>query len=252
LIRAPRGARALTIAALWLAPACATVAPVPELVALPGEAGRAGALLDRVRADAGARQRLRAEGRVELASRERSGRFREVILAERPASLRLETLNLLGHTQTLLVTDGREYAFFDGRTLERGPVTPEVLRERLGVDLAPADAVAVLLATPALPAGEPDAVFGQGDDRIVVVADARVRFAPAGDLAEVRVLEPSGEPRWIASYAGWREASGGRYPFDLVLEFPATDTRARLELSSVELNPELDPALFRLPPGTGE
>ncbi len=252
MIRAPHAARALVIASLLVSTACASVRSVPPMVALPGETARAGELLARVRSDGEARRRLRAEGKVELASRERSGSFREVILAERPANLRLETLNLLGQTQTLLVTDGREYAFFDGRTIERGDVTPALLRERLGLDLAPADAVATLLGAPALPAGEPRAVFGQGDDRIVVLENARVRFAPAGDLSEVRMLDPDGTPRWIASFGGWREASGGRYPFDLVLEFPATALRAKLSLSSVELNPELDPALFRLPPGTGE
>jgi hypothetical protein len=250
-MRPRRAACALALTALLGSAACALRAG-PPLVALPGETARAEEMLQRLRADAEGRQRVRAQGKVELASRERSGSFREVILAERPANLRLETLNLIGQTQTLLVTDGREFAFYDGRRLERGAVTSEVLRERLGLDLEPADAVAALLGAPRLPEGPPRAVFGQGEERIVVLSGARVRFAAEGDLSEVRILDADGALRWIASYRGWREASGGRYPFDLVLEFPKTELRAKLTLREVELNPALDPALFRLPPGTGE
>jgi hypothetical protein len=42
---------------------------------------------------------------------------------------------------------------------------------------------------------------------------------------------------------------GGRYPFNVVLSFPATQLRAELELSAVELNSQLEASLFRVAGG---
>lgn len=248
-----RAARAgVTVAVLGLA-ACAALRPTPPLVLIRGEDARVAGWLSRAHTDAAARNALRADATVAVEARERSGRFRQVILAARPARLRLETLNLLGQTQTLLVTDGREYAFFDGRELARGAVTPGVLRERLGIDLEPRDAVDALLVSPGVPEGAaPTAVWGRGDERIVDVDAARLRFAPQGDLSGVNALDADGHVRWSAAYRDWREARGGRYPFGVVLDFPATELRAELVVRDVEVNPPLDDALFRLPPGAGE
>ncbi len=252
-MRAARAAQACVAAAVLALAACTTLRPTPPLLPIRGEDARVAAWLGRVRTEGGERRGLRADAMVSLESRARSGRFREVILAARPASLRLETLNPLGQTQTLLVTDGRDYAWFDGRELARGPVDRNVLRERLGIDLEPGDAVAALLAAPPLaPGSGPDAVWGAGAERLVDVDSLRLRFAAEGDLLGVHARSPDGEVRWSASYRDWREARGGRYPFAVVLNFPASELRAELLVREVEVNPALDDALFRLPPGAGE
>ena len=53
-----------------------------------------------------------------------------------------------------------------------------------------------------------------------------------------------------------RDAEGGLKilcdPFQVVLHFPLTELRARLDLQEVELNPSLDPSLFRVPVGARE
>ncbi len=238
--------------AALLSGACAIRRGPAPLLPVVGEEARIAALLERTRVEGSERQSIRALASVHLESRNGSGRFREVIVAERPARLRLETLNLLGHTQTLLVTDGQSFAFFDGQRLERGRLAPDVLRRTLGLDLDPAEAVAVLLAAPLLPNRPPRAVFGQGADRIVELESKRLRFGSRGDLLAVEALDPGGAVRWSARYSHWRHADGGRYPFTVVLDFPATSLRAELALRSVDLNPDLDPALFRVPAGVGE
>jgi hypothetical protein len=53
---------------------------------------------------------------------------------------------------------------------------------------------------------------------------------------------------WSAEYGAWRDVPGGRYPTSLALWFPATQLKAELELSTVELNPTLDAGLFRVAP----
>jgi hypothetical protein len=220
-----------------------------------GEEERIQAWLEHARAQSRTRQGIRAIGSLRLDSPEGSGRVKQVILAERPARLRLESLSILGHTQTLLVTDGESFWFYDGEQFSGGAVTPDVLRRYLGLDLAPREAVGMIMGTP-FSDEEPRPVtleiLGLGEDRIVDLPDRRLRFGPDGDLLGVEVSDRLGRTRWRAEYSGWREVSGGRYPFQVVLHFPLTELRARLDLQEVELNPSLDPSLFRVPVGARE
>jgi hypothetical protein len=224
-------------------------APPPAAPMIPLPAGDVAVerLLERARLDSAGRIGLRATARVHLSTNARSGSVREVIVAARPAHLRLETLNMLGHTQALLVTDGEYFVFFDGKRTERGAVTPTVLRSHLGLDLAPREAVAALLAAPTLPSAPPTAAFRQAGDTLVTLGGQQLRFDPAGELRGLAVLDPLGGLRWTAEYDGWGDTPGGRHPFEMRLAFPSTELFARLELKDVELNPELDPALFRVP-----
>lgn len=247
--------RAQALAAVgWvlLGGACATPSALPPPVPLPTRDPHVASLLERARDDSGARERMRAVATVKLHAERRSGRFREVIIAARPAQLRLETLNLLGQTQTLLVTDGERFAFWDGKRMERGPVNPEVLRHHLGLDLEPAEAVRALLAAPTIPERTPEQVFAQAGGYIVLLRPDLLRFGPAGELRGVEALDERGGTRWSVAYDGWRDTDGGRYPFDVSLRFPATELRAELSLKEVELNPDLDRSLFRVPAGRAE
>lgn len=245
-----RGPAALLL--LLLASACRTLPAPGALYVVPDERERMRQWVERARAEGEERQRIRAEGKLKLESPAGSGSVRQVIVAERPAQLRLETLNLLGQTQTLLVTDGERFAFFDGRSLERGEITSDVLRDRLGLDLGPPEAVAALLAAPGVRYDPSRPVLGQGDERIVDTGSHRLRFGPNGDLLGMAALDAGGTVRWIARYDRWRESGGGRYPYGVTLFFPATDLRAELQLREVELNPPLDPALFRVSAERGE
>jgi hypothetical protein len=239
--------RGLAVPIVLLLAACATPAGPPPLVPVHGEDARVGAWMAAARQTGSERTALRAHVSIRLDSPQGKGKLNEVILVERPAQLRLETLNLLGQTQTVLVTDGRRFSFFDGRDFEGGPVEPGLLLQRLGLDLEPEEAVRVLLAAPALTGEPPDAVFAQGPDRIALFPGQRVRFGADGDLRAVEALDERGEPRWIAEYRGWRDVDGGRYPLVMHLRFPRTRVDAELELDDVALNPVLAPGLFTLP-----
>jgi hypothetical protein len=172
-----------------------------------------------------------------------------VILVERPARLRLESLNVLGQAATLLVTDGERYAFFDGKSLVDGAVSAEVLHERLGLAFAPSEAAGALLASPLPIAWPPRAILARGAERAVLFDDQSLRFGDGGELAAIESLDASGAVRWTAEYATWRDVPGGRYPFSVVLSFPRTKLRAELALSAVELNPKLEASLFRVAGG---
>ncbi|HKC51267.1 MAG TPA: hypothetical protein VKF60_10780 [Myxococcota bacterium] len=238
-------ARAACACALLSAAACAT-AGGPPFRPIAGEEEALRARVEAVSAQAGARQGLRAVGKLHVKSPDGSASVREVVLVERPARLRLESLDMLGQAATLLVTDGERFAFFDGKRLEDGAAEPEMLRRRLGLAFAPGEAVRALLIAPLQTEWPPSAILGRGGEREVRVPSQSLRFAPDGELAAIETLDERGGVRWLAEYAEWRDVPGGRYPFSLVLSFPETRMRAELELSEVELNPTLDPSLFRV------
>ena len=240
---------ACLLAVVWLA-ACRTPGPPPpQLVPILGEEARIERWLSQLTAQESARQSVRLVGKLRIDGPGGTGGAKQVILAERPARLRFEALNFLGQTQTLLVTDGARFSFYDGTRLQSGPVTASVLLERLSVDLEPREAVRLLLGL-ALEsgdkAGDVHAILGLGDDRVIHLSERRLRFDPAGELRAAASMTPGGELRWSLEYGAWRDVLGGRYPFAMAFYFPSTDLHARLELKEVELNPVLDPALFRV------
>jgi hypothetical protein len=234
------------LAALAVASACASLPREPPLVPLAADDATAAAWLARLRERESSLRSMRAVGKLRVEAENGKGRVREVIVAERPARLRLETLNLLGQTQALLVVDGEGFEFFDGRRVERGRSSERAL-EHLGLELAPDAAVTALLAAPALPEGEPLQVLGGGGVRVVVFPTWRLRFSPVGELRALDALDPAGALEWSARYERWQEVPGGRYPFEIVLHFAGSRLRAELELERVELDLWLDPSLFRVP-----
>ena len=225
--------------------ACATLSPREGFAPIAFEHGLLLERLREVHALGAERRTLRAEGRLELDSPSGSGRFRQIILAERPSLLRLESQGPLGQTLSLLVTDGERYTYYDGEQLNGGSVSPFILTDHVGLDLEPAEAVLALLVAPSTLRGTPRAVFARDLDREVWTEFERVRFGPNGDLLSYASLDGAGNVRWNAEYGGWKSVPGGRYPFHLVLSFPRTQLRAELRLKTVELNADLDRSLFR-------
>ncbi|MEX2206717.1 MAG: hypothetical protein WEF50_10865 [Myxococcota bacterium] len=243
------GLRAASALACLLLSACASLGRAPEFQPISGEDASMRARVERAIAEADVRLALRAVGKLHVAGPGGSGNVKQVILVERPARLRLESLNALGQAATLLVTDGQRYSFFDGKRLDDGDVSDETLRERLGLAFAPEEAAEALLVAPKPVVWPPRAILARGAEREVSFADQTLRFADGGELAAIESLDASGVVLWTAEYATWREVPGGRYPFSVVLSFPTTKLRAELELSAVELNPKLEASLFRVPDG---
>jgi outer membrane lipoprotein-sorting protein len=240
-------ARAASALAPLLLSACTLFGRPPAFEPIAGEDEAMRARVESVVAAANTRQTLRAVGKLRIEGPRGSGSVKQVVLVERPARLRLESLNPLGQAATLLVTDGARFSFFDGKALEDGEVSTQVLRERLGLALSPDDAVLALLVAPREPLVWPArAVRARGAEREVVLGSQSLRFGENGELAAIDTLDANGALEWSAEYEGWHDVPGGRYPAWLSLWFPATRLRAELELSSVELNPTLDAGLFRV------
>lgn len=180
-------------------------------------------------------------------------RSRQVMVAVRPASLRVEILGFLSQTQAVLVTDGESYSFFDvrERSFERAALRPGLLARIAGVDLEPDEAVRVLLGTPDLAGLRPvgAALLPGGGVRIILADDSgstrrAVETDADGQLERFAAWGPQGS--FDARY-GDRQAVG-EVPFAhrIEIEFPETEVLARIELSQVDLNPTLGPNAFEL------
>lgn len=254
-----RRVAALALAGCALVAGCSTVAP-PR--ALPADAPDMRALVESLDAARVARHALRGTLRLALDGPQGSFRARQVMVAERPAQLRVEVQGLLAQTVAVLVTDGVRFELFRAkeRTIEYGPVYPGLLRDVARIDLEPAEAVQMTLGAPTIPDGLHIASASQqGDETRLELADAdgrpraRLAFGPARELLRAERLDDAGGPLWSAAYDDFRDVGGVRFAHTVKIVFPPTQTEASLQFQRVELNPALpaDVFVFRAPHGVG-
>jgi len=248
-LRAP--AHAAACLALVLASGCTWLTPpaLEEPLRRPAPAGertRVERWVEQLRIEASTRRSIRAYARVRIETPSGNARVREVIAAARPSRLRVETLNFLGQAQSLLVSDAQSSSFYDGRQLLRDE-PPELMLARLGLDLAPAEAIDLLLADPAVPPGAPVSVWLEGRDRVAEYPGRSLRWSESGELVGLIARDPDDAVRLRVEFGRWSDVDGGRYPLELSADFPRTELRAEFQVEDVALNTELEPSLFRLP-----
>jgi hypothetical protein len=92
-----------------------------------------------------------------------------------------------------------------------------------------------------------------GDGRIRIdLADAdgtvvqRATFDPAGRLRVFEVLDEFGAVRWGAQFDEYRDVDGSPFAHSIDIAVRSGDTRAEITFRNVELNPDLQPDIFRL------
>lgn len=233
--------------------ACAT----PSLRPLPAGDPGPQALLQRWSASVADREALRGVARLSVDS-QRVGaepvhlRSKQRVVLARPGRLRVEVQGFLGATLAVLAVDEQRYAFLqtEDRRFQSGDVYPALLRDVVGLDLPAPTAVDLILGVP--PPGGPlriRAAFDVGDGitridlegagtrrTVDLDADARLRRWVARDVG--------GEVLWEARFEEYAPVAGSSVAHRISLELRAA--RAVLALSGVELNPALDPDIFRL------
>jgi len=244
----------LAVAGWLLLAACAG----PRAVPLPQDDPRPSALLAAFAQQTDSRSALRGSARLAVDSVSGKGvtpvrlRARQTLVLERPASLRIEVLGMLGATLAVLTTDGSEYAFFEtgSRHFESGPITPDLLRRVAGLELQPDDVVALVLGGPRLP---PDlalrAAYAVEEGGVQVELEGNagsrraLRFDAAGQLREWIAREPE-RAAWSARYDDYADVSGQALAHRVSID--TGSARAVLQLIDVELNPPLPADIFRL------
>ena len=199
---------------------------------------------------------LRGLAKVSVESPNGSGRSKQVVMAERPDRLRVEFLGFLNQTVALFATDGRRYGLFraEDRYHREGSVHDGVLWDAVRVDLAPGEAVRLLLGDPGPLEELAVASAGPWDEPglRVALADALgtvrrvLAFDEAALLRRVEARTERGEVAWVARFDDYRNVDGAAFAHAIELDVPPSETRARLGFRQVELNPALPPGTFEL------
>jgi hypothetical protein len=173
-----------------------------------------------------------------------------VLVAERPARLRVEVHGFLNQLVAVLASDGHSFALYrpGAPGLERGPVHASLLEEVTGLPLRPEEAVAVLLGAPTLGAARPGRAeaLSDGTLRVELAGDEarRVTFDEAWNLRRLEVWE--GGRVLHVRYDDYRPVGGVPFAHAIELEFSEPEARAEVSFQEVELNPELPPGTFTL------
>jgi hypothetical protein len=202
------------------------------------------------------RHALRATARASSEGPEGAGFTNQLLLVERPASLRVEVIGgVLQQRLLVLATDGVRYELYraEGPVTEAGAVHAGVLEEVAGLPLTPEAAVRLLLATPLAPDTPAESVQQDAAGALRLSwPDQTLEFDGEGRLAAL-AFHPGEHGVGAVLYArwsDWRAPDSAAFPYRLELELPEAKTRWKLEYREVELDPALDPALFRLGLGT--
>lgn len=235
--------------------ACRTPKPPEPRPDFDGEA-----LVARVDDDAVGRRGLRARARLAIDAPDLHVSRPQRIAAQRPATLRVEILGLFNQVAAVLVVHDGVYQLWESgeRDIQEGFVTPALLWHVARVALEPEEAVDLLLGAPRPAPGLRVASARWGAELFDVErVDAsgalreRVSFDGYGRLRRFERFDPDGELVWSAAFDDHRPLMGGdgameSFAHDVRLRFPAEQARVDVEYESVQLDPELAPALFRL------
>jgi len=237
--------------------ACRT--PPPALVPLAPEDPRPAQLLASFVAESQARRGLRGRARlsVDASAGDVRLRGRQVIALEKPGRMRVEIKALFDQTVAVLVTDAGEFELLraDDQSYRRGAIEPGLLWEIAGLDLAPRDAIELLLFAPSI---DEHATLlsarrdGEGGIEIDLAGaegqpSRRLRFDAEGRLSWVERFDAAGARGWRAEYSDYAAVGAVTFPHSLRI-ITAANTQAQVTLSDVELNPDLPAALFQLRP----
>jgi hypothetical protein len=214
-----------------------------------------------VRAAQGRVHRVRGSARVRITSPDLSGAVNEFAAAEKPDRVHLETLDFFGNPAAVLVASGGRFAFLDARAnvFYRGDATPENISRFLPVVIPVEELVTILGgAAPLLPGRPLDArvedgllllTVGLGDvgQRLAIgeratVAWSRIRRSeplPGGGTRETN-------PAYDLEFDGFEDLGTVRFPREVRLDAPSARSRVELRWRDLEVDPSLDPAVFRL------
>jgi hypothetical protein len=201
--------------------------------------------------------------RVRIDSPSMRGSVNELVAPEKPARLRLETLDFFGNPVAVLVADGDRFGFYDDRTRTfwRGDATPENVSQFLPVVLEPAELVTILCGSAPLLPGRPLEAEPQGRRaRLVIGAGDIGQQLLLGDGLVVeasRVRRSDPDPAAQAAFYDldfdrFRERDGARFPHEVTLEAASASARVRMTWrDDVEVNGRLERGLFDLEPPRG-
>jgi hypothetical protein len=213
-------------------------------------------LLSRIRARFQALQGLKGLAHVRVSAPGKNFATQEVILARRPAFLRLEALSPLGTPLFYFVTTGKNLSMYHPgeNRYYRGLAQPRHFSSILPAGLEPEEIIAILL----------------GEFPLFPYADFSSRYDAREELWFLELKGPSGGEGQIfgidpqsgrilsaeyslqgisrrLSFSDYREESSHFFPHKIHFECPSARTQFTIEYQEIVLNPEWAEEDFHLP-----
>ncbi len=164
---------------------------------------------------------LSAKANVTL--RETGLKGRANIFVQSPDSFRIEVLGPFDKIMALIVSDGRGFSIFDGKTFKFHDLT----LEPYPLKFKPEDMVSFLMGSLSVEK---------------LSANFMVEFDEENFTYNIRPLE---EEDLSAKLSNYREVGGAAVPFSILIDF--NNEELDIEYKSVEINPRLDKVLFTHP-----
>ena len=236
---------------------CTHLKPPPFPGAATCPAGQV--LLDAVRAPAP--PVVKGIARIKVESPDEAFSVKELIIAQKPNRLRLETLSPLGQPGFYAATDGQELFLFapSENAYYRGGATPRNLGLIIPLRLDVEEMVSVIMGR--VPLIDYDvhhlscAVNEEGYRLRLKGRDENTTQVLTFSGNDLRVVTSETYGRegltCLVNYADYEPAGSTAFPRTITVSLPSKQTTVRISYKKVEMLPEIDPSLFSLtaPPG---
>jgi outer membrane lipoprotein-sorting protein len=207
--------------------------------------------------DTGIPVALKGIAKVKVKSSDETFSVKELISAQSPHSLRLETLNPLGHPVFYAVTDGKEaFIFFPSeKKFYFGSASPQTLSRFISLNLSIEKLVPILLGRMPLIDYEDGQVSCKEADGFYILElsaqDGSVRqllkiSADTLTVVESGTYEQGGELITSVQFGDYEMIGDVLFPKRISVFIPHDETRVIIRYKQLELLPEISADEFRL------
>ena len=246
---------------LFIIPCCAYLTPSPPPYLPPTCTPEE--LLRQLREAQGVPNAMRGIAKVKIESPEKKFSTKEIIIAQRPHEVRLETLSPLGHPEFFVVTDGQELSLLSPaeNRFYHGPASPKNLSLLVPVTLKSVEEmVSIILGGTPLIDYDPEQVGyrvkGEWCVLKLTTKDGSVRQELKVSLSEQRVVESETSERGkgvilIITYGEYEKVGEMLFPREISIRVPRDKTKVKVSYKKLEFPLEIDPAEFILFPPQG-
>jgi hypothetical protein len=179
------------------------------------------------------------------------------IAAARPAFLHFEVLGFFGEPRAILVSDGQAFALLqnDQGQYFHGPATPENVSRLLPVVLSGPELVSILLgAAPRIPAERLSAqALAEAPAYLVTLwqGDRSQKLWIHPDNHRVLKSEVRGASAYDLLFEDFQATGAIDFPRKITLFASSGSATLELRYQELRVNPDLEPALFKLAPPAG-
>jgi hypothetical protein len=201
-------------------------------------------------------QSIRARARVSINIGENRFTLEELIIAEKPTSLRVEVLSLIGQPLLYLTTDGKVFEALvpAENRLYRGEAATEYLSTFFSFHGGTREIIPLMLGDLGWTVDQRlAATFSEKDNVYIVTEDSaigsrRIFWIDPFHFAPVRAteLDERGNPRWEILSGNFKKREEIPFPTSIEFRSFSSDSRIRMRLLEWKINPSVEEGTFRL------